>query len=65
MQFAEDHTQAFIVRFWLEPREMQGERPLWRGAIEHVHSGRKLFLKSLDQVTAFIEAYLPGVSEMH
>jgi hypothetical protein len=61
MEFAEDHTHAFIVRFWLEPREIQGEKPLWRGVIEHVPTGRQLFLKGLNEVTAFIESYLPGI----
>ena len=65
MELPEDHTHAFIVRFWLEPREIQGERPLWRGAIEHVPSGRKFFLKSLDEVTAFIESYLPGINKIN
>jgi hypothetical protein len=62
MEFPADHTHAFIVRFWLEPREIQGEKPLWRGMIEHVDSGRKLFLKGLNEITAFIESYLPGIS---
>ena len=65
MEFAEDHTHAFIVRFWREPREIQGEKPLWRGVIEHVPSGRQLALKDLDMITVFIESYLPGMSEIH
>jgi hypothetical protein len=61
MEFPADDSQAFIVRFWLEPREIQGEKPLWRGVIEHVPSGRQLALKDLDMITAFIESYLPGI----
>jgi hypothetical protein len=64
MEFPADDSQAFIVRFWLEPREIQGEKPLWRGVIEHVPTGRKLFLKGLNEVTAFIESYLPGINEI-
>ena len=60
----EDHHHAFIVRFWLEPREIQGAKPLWRGAIEHVPSGRLLALKGLDEITAFIESCLPGIYEI-
>jgi hypothetical protein len=63
MEFPEDHTHAFIVRLWLEPREIQGEKPLWRGVIEHVPTGRRLSLKNLDMTTAFIESYLPGIIE--
>jgi hypothetical protein len=34
------------------------------GGIEHVPSGRKLFLKGLNKITAFIESYLPGIDEI-
>ena len=65
MNINEDNTHAFIVRFWLEPRELENARPIWRGVIEHVASGRRFFLKSLDEITAFIESYLPGINEIH
>jgi hypothetical protein len=65
MKFPGDHSHAFIDRYWLEPREIKGEKPLWRGVIEHVPSGRKLFLKGLNKITAFIESYLPGIDEIH
>ena len=64
MNTNEDNSHAFIVRFWLEHREIQGEKPLWRGVIEHVPSGRLLALKGLDEITAFIESYLPGINEI-
>ena len=65
MESIEEQTHAFIVRFWLEPREIEGAKPLWRGVIEHVPSGRQNFLKGLDEITAFIESYLPGINAMH
>jgi hypothetical protein len=58
----EDNSHAFIVRFWLEPRELENAKPIWRGMIEHVPSGRQLYLKGLDEVTAFIESYLSGMA---
>ena len=64
MEFPEDHSHAFIVRFWLEPSEAQGERPHYRGMIEDVASGRRLYLKKLDHITGFIESYVPGLKEM-
>jgi hypothetical protein len=59
----EDNSHAFIVRFWLEPRELENARPIWRGRIEHVASGRSRYLKGLDEITAFIGSYVPGMSE--
>lgn len=32
----ERRTRAFIVRVWLEPRELEGESVIWRGVIEAV-----------------------------
>jgi hypothetical protein len=54
-----DHTHAFIVRFWLEPRELENARPIWRGVVEHVASGRKHYLKNLEEIKQFIVSYLP------
>ncbi len=59
-----DNTHAFIVRFWLEPRELENARPIWRGVIEHVASGRKLYLKNLEEIKAFIAFYLPEIGAM-
>ncbi len=58
MEFPEDHTHAFIVRFWLESREIQG--PIWRGLIEHVH-GEKRLLKDLDEIPEFIRSVHPEI----
>ena len=57
----EDNSHAFIVRFWLEPREIEGTEPQWRGVIEHVESGRVIALKDLNEIKAFIGTYLPGM----
>lgn len=56
----EDQTHAFVVRFWLEHREIKGAKPLWRGVIEHVLSGRKKHLNKIDEVADFISSYLKG-----
>ena len=63
MKIKEDNSHAFILRFWLEPRELEGAKPIWRGVVEHVASGRRIALKGLDEITAFIEPYLPGISK--
>jgi hypothetical protein len=56
----EDQTHAFVVRFWLEHREIKGVKSLWRGVIEHVLSGRKKYLNKFDEVADFISSYLKG-----
>ena len=50
---------SFVVRLWLEPREITNAAPVWRGVIEHVPTGKRMYMKNLDQIKAFIESYLP------
>jgi hypothetical protein len=64
MNIDEDSSHAFIVRFWLEPRELENAGPIWRGVIEHVASGHRRYLKNLDEINTFIESYLPGINEI-
>lgn len=57
--FADDNAlQVFIVRIWREPREIPGAAPEWRGVVEHVPSGKRHYLKDLDEITHFIIPYL-------
>ena len=46
----EDNTQVFIVRVWLERREIEGVAAEWRGVVEHVPSGERRYLKDLDDL---------------
>jgi hypothetical protein len=54
----QDNTPVFIVRLWLEHREIAGAAPLWRGSVEHVASGAKQYILALDEILAFIMPYL-------
>ncbi len=55
----QDGRHVFIVRIWLEPREIEGAAPQLRGTIEHVPSGARGGIKALHEITAFIRAWLP------
>ncbi len=56
-----ENTQVFIVRFWREAREIAGAAPEWRGVIEHLSGGERRYMKDLDEITAFIALYVPGI----
>jgi hypothetical protein len=58
MTLLEDNTQVFIVRVWLERRELEGSAPQWRGVIQQVPSGERRYFRNLDDITAFIAPYL-------
>ena len=53
-----EDSHAFVVRFWLEPREIEEKKSEWRGMIEHVQSGKRIYLTNLAEVRAFIESFL-------
>lgn len=53
----EDYDAAFIVRVWLEHREIEAAPVEWRGSIEHVVSGKTKYLTTLDEITEFIRAF--------
>ena len=59
MNIKEDRSHAFIVRFWLEPRELENAKPIWRGVVEHVDTSERLYLKNIEEVKHFILSYLP------
>ena len=63
MNSFEANSHSFIVRFWVEPREIEDAKPVWRGVVEHVSSGRKLYLKNLKEIKAFIESYIGEIDE--
>ena len=57
----EDNTTAYIVRVWLEQREVEGVPVVWRGCIEHVASGRTKYLTDLDEIARFIRPVLEAM----
>jgi hypothetical protein len=59
MALLDDRSAAFIVRVWCE----RGDGPDdsvrdWRGSIEHVESGERIFFRELHVVTQFMSSRL-------
>ena len=54
----DEHMHVFIVRIWRETRESEHSAPVWRGTIEHVPSGKRRYVKSLDEINDFIASYV-------
>lgn len=57
----EDNAAAYIVRVWLEHREVEGAPVAWRGSIEHVASGKVRYLTNLDEIARFIRPFLEAM----
>jgi hypothetical protein len=49
---------VFVVRIWLEPREIAGAAVEWRGVIEHLPTQQHRYLNDLTVITHFIAPYL-------
>lgn len=52
------NTHPFIVKVWLEETAEEAGQATWRGHITHVPSGRRRYLKDLNEIRAFIAPYL-------
>ncbi|ADV26710.1 hypothetical protein Psesu_0858 [Pseudoxanthomonas suwonensis 11-1] len=61
MALLEDRSAAFIVRIWCERGENPGPGPEWRGSVEHVQSGQRMFFRHLDAVLDFMKPHLEGL----
>ena len=57
----EDNATAYIVRVWLEHREVEDAPATWRGSIEHVASGKIKYLTDLDEIARFIRPFLEAM----
>ncbi|WP_167285161.1 hypothetical protein [Marilutibacter alkalisoli] len=61
MTLLEDRTAAFIVRVWNEHRNDDVVAAEWRGSIEHVQSGQRVFFRHLETVVDFMKPHLEGI----
>ena len=61
MPLLEDHTASFIVRIWREMGESSPGSQEWRGSIEHVQSGKRVFFRELKAIAEFMEQPLAEI----
>jgi hypothetical protein len=59
MPLFEDRSASFIVRVWCESGDGEARAVrAWRGSIEHVPSGQRVYFQELDAVIAFMKPHL-------
>jgi hypothetical protein len=54
-------THAFIIRIWIEHRERNDVEPLWRGVIEHVEDGERVYFDHLDKMSSYFVEHLEAI----
>lgn len=53
-----DKICTFILRVRQEPRVTESEKLVWRGSIEHVQTGKRYYVKELDELFLIVIDYL-------
>jgi len=61
MALLEDRTAVFIVRVWCERGDADSAMSEWRGSVEHVQSGQRVFFRHLEGVLDFMKPHLEGI----
>jgi hypothetical protein len=62
MPLLDDRSAAFIVRVWCEcGDELAAGVRDWRGSIEHVESGERVFFRELASVNDFMSSHLKAL----
>jgi len=56
----DSQRHLFVVRLWCE--SLPPASPIWRGSVEHIPSGQRLYFSSLIDLTDFIGLRLGGES---
>jgi hypothetical protein len=65
MDTTESKVHSFIVKLWLEDAGDEKGSAGWRGHITHVPSGKRRYLKTLDDILTFVNPYVPEPGWMH
>jgi hypothetical protein len=53
MSAIERNTYSFVVKIWQERREAEEGEPLWRGRVDYVQGGERVYFHCLDRLIAF------------
>jgi hypothetical protein len=51
---------SFVIKMWQEEGEPQKKPTRWRGYITHVQDKERVYIRSLADITDFIERYFPA-----
>lgn len=57
-----DVPESFLLRLWLEVREIAGAPREVRGHIEHLSTGKQQYVTSYAEIERFIDQVLTGAT---
>jgi len=56
------NTCSYVIRMWREKAASEQEIGEWRGWIEHVQSGKRVFFHDTAVINSFINEYISSAS---
>lgn len=60
----ERDAHSFVIRMWRENHEWEDAAGEWRGWIDHVQSGERLYFRDMSQINGFLQRYLDNNTTM-
>ena len=51
----ENDTHSFVIRIWHEAVDREGNAIAWRGFVDHVASGKRLYFHDIHGIVRFIQ----------
>ena len=54
MSLPDSERHTFIVHFWRQPREIEGQPPDWRGSIEAAAGGKRHYFLNFQKMLLFM-----------
>jgi len=61
MSLLGDRSASFIIRIWRDDREDTVSEVVWRGSIESVRNGDKVYFRELAVIETFLKHQLPAI----
>lgn len=61
MDIPESKVHSFIVKLWLEDAGDETGSAVWRGHVTHVPSGKRRYLRKLEDIVSVVESYVAEI----
>ena len=61
MKSTKEIIHAFVVRIWIEHREIRDAEPIWRGVIERVEDDERVYFDHLGKLSTYFAKYLQKI----
>ena len=52
-------ARSFVLKMWLEPREIKGQDPEWRARIDDVQTGKRTYFRTIEALFSHLASIAP------